>query len=93
MRGGYGVTEEGERVFIGKYINRHGRFMGLIRGDWYPADEERDLAEFRGQWISYGGNVEGLLGGQAHPVEDYPGGFYVGRWTTLCDDEAENLVQ
>lgn len=93
LRGGYGVTEDGQRVFIGKYINRAGRFMGLIRGGWNPADEEHDLAGFLGKWVSRDGNVEGLLGGQAHPVEDYPGGFFVGRWTTLCDDEAENHVQ
>ncbi len=93
LRGGYGVTAEGDRVFIGKYIDRRGRFMGLIRGGWNPADEEHDLAEFLGKWVSRSGNVEGLLGGQAHSVEDYPGGFFVGRWTTLCDDEAVNLVQ
>ena len=29
MRGGYGVNAEGERVFIGKFIDRRGRFQGL----------------------------------------------------------------
>lgn len=93
LRGGYGLTEDGHRVFIGKYINRRGHFMGLIRGGWNPADEEHDLAGFLGKWVSRDGNVEGVLGGEAHPVEDYPGGFFVGRWTTLCDDEVEGLIQ
>ncbi|MEN8005961.1 MAG: hypothetical protein ABFS42_03060 [Candidatus Krumholzibacteriota bacterium] len=93
MRGGYGVTAEGERVFVGKFIDRQGRFMGLMRGGWDPAGEEGDLGEFRGAWVTRNGNVEGLLGGRAHPVPGYPGGFYEGRWTTLCDDEAEDLVQ
>jgi len=93
MRGGYGVNAEGERVFVGKFIGRKGRFMGLIRGGWEPAGNEGDLASFRGQWVTRSGNIEGLLGGEAHPVEGYPGGFYTGRWTTLCDEEAETQVQ
>jgi hypothetical protein len=93
LRGGYGVTEDGQRIFIGKYIDRRGRFMGLIRAGWNPADEEHDLADFLGHWRGRRGNMEGVLGGQAHPVEDYPGGFIVGRWTTFCDDEAEDTIQ
>lgn len=93
MRGGYGINAEGERVFVGKFINRKGRFIGLIRGGWEPAADDGELGGFRGVWVTRNGNVEGLLGGRAHPVEGYPGGFYEGRWTTLCDDEAEDLVQ
>ena len=93
MRGGYGLNAEGERIFVGKFIDRQGHFIGLIRGGWEPAAENGDLGEFRGAWVTRNGNIEGLLGGRAHPVEDYPGGFYEGRWTTLCDDEAEDLVQ
>ncbi len=93
MRGGYGVTADGQRVFVGKFIDRQGRFMGLLRGGWEPAENDRDLGGFRGVWVTRNGNIEGLLGGRAHPVADYPGGFYEGRWTTLCDDEAEDLVQ
>ena len=26
-------------------------------------------------------------------VIDLPGGFFTGRWTTLCDDEAEDTLQ
>jgi hypothetical protein len=87
MRGGYGVDAEGARVFVGKFIDRHGRFKGLIRGGWEPAADGR-LARFRGEWVARGGGVEGVLGGEAHPVAGYPGGFYAGRWTTTCDEEA-----
>ncbi len=93
MRGGYGVNEDGERVFVGKFIDRRGRFRGLLRGGWTSGDDEGSLTEFQGHWVTRAGNVEGLLGGRAHPVEGYPGGFYEGRWTTLCDEEAEDLVQ
>ncbi len=89
MRGGYGVDEDGVRVFVGKAIDRRGRFHALIQGTWEPGMEERELATFRGEWFLAGGRVDGVLGGEAHPVEDYPGGFYVGRWSSLCDPEAE----
>lgn len=93
LRGGYGIDEEGQRIFVGKFIDRQGRFKGLIRGGWEPAGDEGDFGEFRGQWVNRNGQAEGLLRGKAHPVEGYPGGFFEGRWTTLCDEEAEDLVQ
>jgi hypothetical protein len=92
MRGGYGVNAAGERIFVGKFIDRQGRFRGLLRGGWEPTNDERGLGNFRGEWVTRGRNIEGLLGGRSHPVEGYLGGFYEGRWTTLCDDEAETLI-
>ena len=92
MRGGYGIDAEGNRVFLGKFINRQGRFRGLIRGGWEPAEREGELASYRGEWVTRHGQVEGVLGGEAHPVEGYPGGFYVGKWTTTCDAEASAEV-
>ncbi len=93
LRGGYGVDEEGNRVFIGKYIGRRGEFRGLIRGTWEPGSTDDEMASFRGQWASAGGRVEGLLGGETFAVEGSAGGFFTGRWTTLCDDEAEDTLQ
>lgn len=93
MRGGYGIDLEGNRVFFAKYIGRHGGFRGLMRGTWEPTDDPRSLRVFDGHWISASGEVEGRLGGAAHPMEDFPGGFYEGRWTAICDDEAEEQVQ
>ena len=93
MRGGYGLDPEGNRVFFAKYIDRRGAFRGLITGTWEPAENERNLRTFEGQWINAAGTTEGMLGGRAHALEDYPGGFYEGRWTTICDDEAEDQVQ
>jgi hypothetical protein len=93
MRGGYGVDANGERIFIGKIIDRRGHFSGFLRGGWEPGSDDRGLGEFRGSWMSRSGSMEGYLGGESHPVEGYPGGFYEGRWTSLCDNEAEGLVQ
>lgn len=92
LRGGYGLDEEGNRVFFGKYINRFGHFRGLLVGTWEPAGDETMMAGFSGRWINAAGTVEGILGGQAYLVEDYPGGFFEGRWTTLCDDQAEEEI-
>ena len=93
LRGGYGLDENGQRIFVGKYINRRGRFCGLLRGTWQPGETDADLATFVGQWISASGAVEGVLGGEAHPIPGSAGGFFVGRWSTLCDEEAESKIQ
>jgi len=92
MRGGYGLDADGNRVFFAKYIGRRGGFRGLISGTWEPAEDERNLHSFEGRWVSASGNIDGLLGGMAHSIEDIPGGFYEGRWTAICDDEAEGQV-
>jgi len=93
MRGGYGFDADGNRVFYAKYIGRRGGFRGLMSGTWEPSEDERDMSTFEGQWVSASGNTEGLLGGVAHSVDDYPGGFYEGRWTAICDDQAEEQVR
>lgn len=88
LRGGYGLDAEGNQVFAGKYIDRDGRFRGLLRGGWIPGEAADQLAGFQGHWVGAAGLIEGHLGGQAHPVADRPGGFFEGRWTADCDDEA-----
>ena len=93
MRGGYGLDVDGNRVFFAKYIGRQGRFLGRMAGTWQPGEDQRDLSSFQGHWVTAAGTVEGLLGGNAHAVEGFPGGFYEGRWTVICDDEAEEQVQ
>ena len=93
LRGGYGLDAAGNRVFFGKYIDRRGHFRGLLRGTWEPAEEESELATFTGNWIGAAGQVEGYLGGRAHPVPGYPGGFFEGRWTTACDEQAAGEVR
>lgn len=93
LRGGYGLDATGNRVFFGKYIDRKGHFRGMLDGTWEPSDVERDLATFSGHWVSASGRAEGRLGGNAYPVEGYPGGFFAGRWATLCDEEAVDEIR
>ncbi len=92
LRGGYGLDPEGNRVFHAKYIDRRGTFRGLLTGTWEPGDDLHDLSTFSGHWNSASGHTEGLVGGNAHSVVYYPGGFFEGRWTAICDDEAEEQV-
>ena len=93
LRGGYGIDAEGNRVLVGKYIGPRGHFRGLFRGTWTPGATDDGLAGFEAHWVNAAGTVEGLLGGEAFAVEDTPGGFFTGRWTTLCDEEAEDAVR
>ena len=79
-------------MFVGKVIGRGGQFRARVRGTWEPAGRENELATFNGEWAGAAGRIEGILGGEAHPVAGYPGGFFTGRWTALCDEEAEAVV-
>lgn len=88
LRGGYGLDTEGNRVFVGKYIGRGGSFRGFLRGTWEPGETETDFASFSGGWINAAGTLEGRIGGEAYSIEDVPGGYFTGRWATLCDEEA-----
>jgi hypothetical protein len=93
VRGAYGYDSGGERVFIGKYISRNGRFRGLLRGTWEPVPERPGHGRFRGRWINAAGTTEGMLGGQYLTMPERPGGFFAGRWATLCDDEAVGEIR
>jgi len=93
LRGGYGLDEDGNRVFFGKYIDRQGHFRGLLTGTWEPAEEDaRMLTEFNGRWVNRSGNNMGILGGHAYPVPEHAGGIFEGRWTELCDEPAEDEI-
>ncbi len=93
LRGGYGLDENGNRVFHAKYIDRRGTFHGLLTGTWENGDELVDFSSFEGHWVSASGQTDGLVGGNAHSVEGQSGGFFEGRWTAICDQEAEDQVR
>jgi hypothetical protein len=91
MQGRYGTTEDGERVFRGKYISKRGHFRGFLGGTWEPG-EEPGQGTFRGRWMNKTGASEGVLGGGYKKAGDRPGGFYQGRWTERCDADAVELI-
>ncbi len=93
VHGRYGYDGNGERVFVGKYIDRRGRFQGFLRGTWEPRTENRGHGSFRGQWMNAGGTAQGVLGGEYFHLPERPGGFFSGRWATLCDRQAVDTIQ
>jgi hypothetical protein len=92
LRGAYGLDEDGDRVFVGKYIDRFGRFCGFLEGSWEPGQAERAWADFRGTWVGAAGRVQGVLGGRAYHLPVHSGGFFEGRWATICDLAAEEMI-
>lgn len=92
MRCGYGLDADGNQVFHGKRIGRLGYFVAFINGTWSAADDGISLTGFDGQWTGSAGARGGVLGAQAYPFTGYPGGFYDGRWTTLCGSPGEEQI-
>jgi hypothetical protein len=92
VRGAYGLDEEGERVFYGKYIGRGGRIEGLLEGTWAPGEDD-GRGEFNGNWIGKSGMINGVLGGRYVQAAERPGGFFSGRWATICAEDAVESIQ
>ena len=62
LSGHWGVDEEGEQVFRGKWISRHGFIDGYVHGH-YGENETGDKVFF-GKWVSESGRFEGFLKGR-----------------------------
>lgn len=88
LKGVYGVNSAGEHVFFGKYVDRDGRFKGILRGHYGPApaiDAENRYPHgwFDGVWFGRDRLVKGYLKG--HWAADEPGyGFFHGVWCLNC---------
>jgi hypothetical protein len=89
LRGVYGVTSSGDRMFFGKWVNHKGEFRGLIIGRYGSLDAEPG-GWFDGIWIDRSLRVQGRLHGvwntdtsdAADTVAG--GGFFKGRWKKNC---------
>lgn len=80
MLGIYGVRQNGDKVFFGKYINANGQFRGIFAGRYGEG-------HFAGRWKHASGDVGGL-GGEYRETIPGPetGGHYLGRWAeTSCN--------
>jgi hypothetical protein len=93
MMGQFGLDEDGNRMFFGKYINRSGEFMGLLAGTWKPSEEYPGHGSFVGHWTSDGETRDGVLGGRYLNLPEREGGFYQGRWAADCDDDAVEDIE
>jgi hypothetical protein len=85
MLGRWGLNEDGEQVFAGKYISRAGAFLGLMRGAWFNG-EEVGAGGFQGHWAGRQGEFQGHLQGRWLQRPDLPCGIYQGRWATQCEN-------
>ncbi len=75
--------------FFGKYIDRSGKFEGLIKGKYHTGNsfspKHRHAGWFRGYYYNADGNILGVLKGHYHenPKETGMGNFF-GRWKNYC---------
>ena len=88
VRGRWGVTEEGEQVFVGKIIGRGGNYLGHVRGTWESTgDGEGTMA---GRWIVFGQGGEpraaGGVRGEWRTGDREGAGLLRGKWAASCPD-------
>jgi hypothetical protein len=90
LRGRWGVTEDGRRLFVGKIIGRNGSYLGHLRGEWEPGNAAGQ-GTYRGRWEIHRPDAVapqlkgGVLGrwGVSDRIEH--GGFLRGVWKANCN--------
>jgi hypothetical protein len=93
VKGRWGYDDAGQCVFAGKWISRRGQFRGLLRGTWESVEARPGHGLFHGEWVNAAGSVQGVLGGATFHRPEAPGGFFEGRWSTLCDEDAVGAIE
>jgi len=95
VRGRWGVTDDGARVFVGKVVGRDGSYVGHLRGTWAPGDLPGQ-GTYDGGWELHRPNADApqLLGSVRGrwAVSDRikGGGLLRGVWKAGCNtDRAE----
>lgn len=77
IRGIAGERRNGEVVMFGKFIDREGHFMGLVKGSY-------ENGRFAARWLDRQGD-HGVLGGVYFPGATERAGGFLGRWAeTSC---------
>lgn len=80
VRGIYGERRNGDSVLFGKFIDRQGRFTGVINGNYDGATDS-----FEARWLDRQGD-HGVLHGLFFEGNTLRAGGYVARWAeTGCD--------
>jgi hypothetical protein len=80
VRGIYGHRRSGDAVVFGKFIDREGKFIGLIVGTY-------DAGDFKARWIDRAGD-HGAIHGRYFESKDARGGGFVARWAeTSCSED------
>lgn len=77
LRGHYGVNDEGDSLFFGKYIDEEGLFRGFFQGVYGEGSME-------GDWI-YSNETIGTLKAAYVQGEAIDSGFFQGYWAESCE--------
>jgi hypothetical protein len=83
LKGEWGVDSTGNRVFVGKWIDRAGRFQGFVKGTWRMnevAFSPWPVGIFEGKIFNAERRPIGFLGGHYWMMGARPGGYFAGRW-------------
>ncbi|MDD4857497.1 MAG: hypothetical protein PHD74_05240 [Candidatus Krumholzibacteria bacterium] len=106
LKGVYGLNDDGENVFFGKYIDADGNFLGIVRGIFGSRSAHElcgdgnghgrrhgnhPLGWFSGEWIDKNSDVQGRLRGHWNAAEDGNGCFN-GIWGMRCSEGAEGDI-
>lgn len=80
VRGIYGHKQDGSPVMFGKFIDRDGKFVGVIVGKYENGD-------YQAHWIDRAGDHGRLHGHYFEGAGEQRGGF-IGRWAeSTCSDD------
>lgn len=83
IRGIAGQRANGDSVMFGKFINREGAFVGILRGEY-------EDGQFRARWLDRGGDHGYLQGLYFEGPSPHAGGL-LGRWAeTSCGPTPAN---
>lgn len=93
VRGHYGISERGAKVFFGKYIDLDGNFLGFVRGTWDEMGVDVGIGQngrmrhhgwFQGDWLDENEQAIGRLHGQWRGARGTADGFFQGSWSSRC---------
>ncbi len=79
LAGTWGRDDDGNGIFIGKWMSSNGRMLGSVMGKWGHDDDGRPV--FVGKWIDQSGKFEGFLKGywRVRGIGDNAVGRFWGR--------------
>ena len=99
IQGSFGVNDDKEKVFFGKWINRNGQFEGLIKGTWESNVSDsastnarrRAAGRLEGVICDRDGNPIGQLKGVFKSGLRWPSGWFQARWKLDCNQIETSL--
>ena len=83
VRGIYGVRKDGAKVMFGKFIDRQGKFLGILAGTYGNGD-------FLARWKTPGDDDHGRIRGMYVESSAADAGAFAARWAqTQCSEDPD----